>query len=201
MAVSPSGSLHYYFKWPKRGVICNSASKIAPGVDVRGGGGMVIAPPSVKEGVGHYRFLNWGAPIADAPAWLLQLVVRKKQKPSNGKATTSSIDADAGLIEAALAVIVEACSECRKWPYQVWFEVGCALHLELGDAGFKLFDAWSASSPTYNKQQTLAKWRECGKIGNYTLGTILYYANLASPKWRSVHEARCMSALYGWGRA
>lgn len=31
MAISPSGSLHYYFRWPKGGlIICNSASKIAP---------------------------------------------------------------------------------------------------------------------------------------------------------------------------
>src|SRR5215470_15023377 len=47
MAESPSGSPHYYFNWPKglpEGVeIRNSASVIAPGIDVRGEGGMVIA--------------------------------------------------------------------------------------------------------------------------------------------------------------
>ena len=32
--------------------------KIAPGVDVRGDGGMVIAPPSVMPGKGAYRWLN-----------------------------------------------------------------------------------------------------------------------------------------------
>ena len=52
MAVSPSGSLHYYFKWPKRRVIGNTASKVAPGIDVRGEGGMVLAPPSVKPASG-----------------------------------------------------------------------------------------------------------------------------------------------------
>lgn len=145
MAVSPSGSLHYYFKWPKRGLlICNSASKIAPGIDTRGSGGMVLAPPSVKEGVGRYRWLNWGTPGADAPKWLLDLVVHKRQKQhqsngkavSNGKASnpySAADDADIKMIKAALAVITEACIECRKWPYQVWFEVGCALHFELGD--------------------------------------------------------------------
>jgi hypothetical protein len=50
-------------------------------------------------------------------------------------------DADTNLIEAALAAITGACSRSRKWPYQVWFEVGCALRFELGDAGFELFDA------------------------------------------------------------
>ena len=188
MAISPSGSLHYYFRWPKHGLVCNSASKIAPGVDIRGEGGMVVAPPSVKEGVGRYRFLNWGVRGADAPPWLLELVVRKKQKTSNGKGKPSSIDADAGLIEAALNVITEACSRCRKWPYQVWFEVGCALHFELGDAGFELFDAWSATAPNYNKQQCIAKWRECQKIYTYSIGTIIHYANLAEPKWREAYR-------------
>ena len=125
MAMSPSGSLHYYFRWPKRGLICSSASKIAPGVDVRGEGGMVLTPPSVKEGVGRYRFLNWGTPIADAPAWLLKLVARKRQKQSGSdKAHKLNGGGDAGtdLIEAALAAITGACSRCRKWPYQVWFE-------------------------------------------------------------------------------
>ena len=72
MAISPSGSLHYYFRWPKRGVICNSASKIAPSVDVRGEGGMVLGPPSVKAGVGKYRFLNWGTPRCRCTAVALE---------------------------------------------------------------------------------------------------------------------------------
>jgi Bifunctional DNA primase/polymerase, N-terminal/Primase C terminal 2 (PriCT-2) len=187
MAISPSGSLHYYFRWPKRGLICNSTSKIAPGVDVRGEGGMVLAPPSVKEGVGRYRFLNWGTPGADAPPWLLKLVIHKPRKKTNGKAKPNSIDADAGLIEAALAAITDD-------SYQVWFEVGCALHFELGDAGFELFDAWSAASPKYNKQQCAAKWRECTKVYTYTCGTIFHYANEADPSWRSVFETRRCTA-------
>ena len=41
MAENPSGSLHFYFKYPTdSSKITNSASKIAPGIDVRGDGGM-----------------------------------------------------------------------------------------------------------------------------------------------------------------
>ena len=40
-----SGGLHLYFRWPEQ-PIRNSASKIAPGIDVRGDGGYVIVPPS-----------------------------------------------------------------------------------------------------------------------------------------------------------
>jgi Bifunctional DNA primase/polymerase, N-terminal/Family of unknown function (DUF5906) len=53
-AESPSGSIHYLFKYPAGIKIRNSVSRIAPGVDVRGDGGMVIAPPSVKPGRGTF---------------------------------------------------------------------------------------------------------------------------------------------------
>lgn len=82
MAVSPSGSLHYYFKNPSDRTIKNSASELALGVDVRGEGGMVLAPPSVKPGVGTYQWLNQ-LPIVDAPSWLLELVADRKSKSSN----------------------------------------------------------------------------------------------------------------------
>ena len=80
MAISPTGSEHYYFNHPGGDLkVWGSNSKLAPGVDVKGDGGMVIAPPSVKPGVGTYRWLNYN-PIADAPAWLLELVCRSNAK-------------------------------------------------------------------------------------------------------------------------
>jgi RecA-family ATPase len=76
-AESPSGSIHYYFRHPGF-KIKNSASEIAPGVDVRGDGGMVVAPPSVKPGKGVYRWRN-DLPIADAPQWLINRIVAGKE--------------------------------------------------------------------------------------------------------------------------
>jgi hypothetical protein len=71
MAMSPSGSVHYYFNWPSGASIINTTSKIADGVDVRGDGGMVVAPPTVTP-KGTYRWMN-DAPVADAPQWLIDL--------------------------------------------------------------------------------------------------------------------------------
>jgi hypothetical protein len=62
-AESPSGSIHRYYKHPGF-KIKNSGSGIAPGVDVRGDGGQVVAPPSVKPGKGAYKWRN-DLPIAD----------------------------------------------------------------------------------------------------------------------------------------
>src|SRR5258705_2202078 len=69
-AESPSGSIHYLFRHPGFPVK-NSESKLAPGIDVRGDGGMVLAAPSVKPGKGAYKWRNPDVPIADAPEWLL----------------------------------------------------------------------------------------------------------------------------------
>ncbi len=45
--LTPNGGLHLWFEWTPDGpVICNSASKIGPGLDVRGEGGYITAPPS-----------------------------------------------------------------------------------------------------------------------------------------------------------
>src|SRR5262245_32863043 len=65
-AESPSGSRHFYWRYPSGGLLIrNSAGRLGPGIDVRGEGGMVIAPPSVRKD-GEYRWLNDLA-IAHAP--------------------------------------------------------------------------------------------------------------------------------------
>ena len=73
MACSPSGSLHRYFRHPGADIkIKTTASVIGTGIDVRGDGGMVVAPPSLTPGVGRYYWVN-KVPIAAMPAWLVEL--------------------------------------------------------------------------------------------------------------------------------
>lgn len=50
------GGDHYYFNYPQDG-LRNSASSIAPKVDVRGDGGLVVAPPSVHRSGGRYEWV------------------------------------------------------------------------------------------------------------------------------------------------
>jgi hypothetical protein len=63
-----SGGLHLLFNVPPSRTIRNSASKLAPGVDVRGEGGYVIVPPSPG-----YEIADDTMP-ADMPAWLLDAI-------------------------------------------------------------------------------------------------------------------------------
>lgn len=72
---SPSGSMHYHFRWPGFAVASSTGTKkkgLAPGIDIKGDGGMIVAPPSAK---GDRRY-EWDTtadfPLADAPAWLLE---------------------------------------------------------------------------------------------------------------------------------
>jgi RecA-family ATPase len=74
--ISPSGSIHYYFRHPGPDFyITSSTNKIAPGIDVKGDAGMVLAPPTERNGA-RYE-LRVEATISDAPQWLLDKVARK----------------------------------------------------------------------------------------------------------------------------
>jgi predicted P-loop ATPase len=46
---TPRGGKHLYFRLPDGVTIRNSAGKLAAGIDVRGEGGYVVAPPSTRE--------------------------------------------------------------------------------------------------------------------------------------------------------
>lgn len=53
----------------------NSAGKIAPGIDVRGDGGYVLAPPSIHPTGRRYEWsVDCASALATAPAWLLDRV-------------------------------------------------------------------------------------------------------------------------------
>jgi hypothetical protein len=65
-----SGGLHYYFRHPGHFTVRNSASWIARGIDIRGEGGQVVAPPS-RSGLGAYEVIA-DYEVAEAPPWLLE---------------------------------------------------------------------------------------------------------------------------------
>jgi P4 family phage/plasmid primase-like protien len=76
---TPSGGIHYYFRFPEGIDVRNDQGKvIAPGVDIRGIGGYVVAPGMRatydKHGVhfdGTYDVIDDSA-IAHAPEWIVE---------------------------------------------------------------------------------------------------------------------------------
>jgi hypothetical protein len=77
---------HLFFKCPERPVR-NSAGKIATGIDVRGTGGYVIAPPSIHPSGKRYCWsVDSAGTFAAAPEWLLSIIA----EPENGTAASAS---------------------------------------------------------------------------------------------------------------
>lgn len=69
---TPSGGTHFYFGTPEP---LRNRVAFLPGLDVRGRGGYVVAPPSPG-----YRLLRRGK-VADAPTWFLE-ALRPKPAPA-----------------------------------------------------------------------------------------------------------------------
>jgi hypothetical protein len=81
IATTSHGRRHYYFTQPEGFRVRNTAGKLAPGIDTRGDGGYVVAPPSIHPDGGAYTWeTDW--PIAAMPAWLVALL-----QPTNGTRT------------------------------------------------------------------------------------------------------------------
>jgi hypothetical protein len=75
-----SGGRHYYFQHVDG--IRNSPGGLPEGIDVRGEGGYVIAPPSPGYTV------EVKAEIAPAPEWLLELIRKKPERPDPNNSAT-----------------------------------------------------------------------------------------------------------------
>ena len=85
-ASTPRGGRHLYWRWhgdsPE---IRNSAGRIGKGLDVRGEGGSIVLPPSVLATGQCYRWMKTGAStFADAPEWLVKLVLPPPPPPRQG---------------------------------------------------------------------------------------------------------------------
>lgn len=82
---------HFYFKWTDRINVSTTLVGLAglKGVDLRGRGGYVVAPPSY----GVYQWVNgyspWEIGLAEIPAWLESLVHKHHEKPESGSTPRS----------------------------------------------------------------------------------------------------------------
>jgi Bifunctional DNA primase/polymerase, N-terminal/Primase C terminal 1 (PriCT-1) len=66
---------HLYFRYQPGCSVRNTAGRIAPGIDTRGDGGYVLAPPSVHPSGRIYAWsVDSGHAFAIAPPWLLDRI-------------------------------------------------------------------------------------------------------------------------------
>lgn len=197
MAKSPSGSLHYYFNYPAEQQV-RMRPALTVGIDVKGEGGMVIAPPSIRPGAGEYIWMNDNN-VADAPDWLLALIIEPEgfRQPK----LPGEFDAEADIAELRLAMAAIPHSD-DTW--MTWNRIGMALWRASGGEAFDLFDAWSKQWHSYNARNTKQRWKSYERSRPVELGagTIFYLAHLADPDWRALNtpenEAKVQQILNGY---
>lgn len=120
---------HLYFRYPEGVEIRNLSGQSSdgapmPGIDVRGDGGYVVAPPSIHPNGRAYAWQvsPWDREPADAPPWLLDLVVSKPREPllpdnSNAPDTAADSRHDAYLqaaLQGELAALAQAADGSRN---------------------------------------------------------------------------------------
>jgi putative DNA primase/helicase len=119
MTVRTGSGAHYYFRMPV-GVDLNNRARITvrgqrTGLDVRADGGYVVAPPSIHPNGGIYMWEPGTREIADAPAWLIDLVKKEAPKPAATKAAAPVAVAPVTDDDTATAseVLEHACESIR----------------------------------------------------------------------------------------
>lgn len=99
--ITPSGGRHLWLAGPPDVVVPNSASRLAPGIDVRGAGGYLVGPGSVSAH-GAYRLAPGAAELAPAPcpSALLRLIAppARPHHPASARAPRGQ-----GLVQFVLA--------------------------------------------------------------------------------------------------
>ncbi|MGM4980867.1 bifunctional DNA primase/polymerase [Rhizobium sp. 11_C7_N12_5] len=94
---SPNGGMHVYFKHAE-GV--RNRGALGAGVDIRGEGGYVIGPGSVMHDGRSYKWVDDTREIADAPPWLLDLLLPKSAPAHTGY--TASVNTNSAYVDAAV---------------------------------------------------------------------------------------------------
>ena len=74
LAKTGGGGWHHYYRSDEP--ISNSVRKLGPGIDVRGDGGYVVAPPSPHKSGAKYEWLSQQGSLPDLPDQLLEALQR-----------------------------------------------------------------------------------------------------------------------------
>lgn len=178
-AVTPSGSVHWWWRYPRGWDVRTCAGAMAPGVDVRGWGGMVIAPPSRRDGR-PYRWLDKPSRvgIAEAPAELLTLLYERARRipPSERAARPRPAHEAPPTMGEAQAILDHI--DPGALGYDDWLTVvmGINAHTGGGAEGFALADAWSARGDRYEPGEVERRWDDFDPAGGVGWGSVCVLA-------------------------
>ncbi len=175
------GGKHYFFKIPKGIAISCTIGKIAKGVDTRGNGGYVAAPPSIHPSGRSYVWQD--AEIAEAPQWLIKLILALKTAPVKAPAEGVQIVGD-WTTDDVLSMLDVIPPDQRD----TWIQVGMALNE--GGWPVTMWDTWSRKSSKYKMGEPFRIWSGFKSGGGISFGTLVHMAQAAGwvPKEKPYEE-------------
>ena len=173
---TPSGGYHYLYEWQDNAA--SSSSKIANGIDTRGGTaerctGHIVAFPSTFNGKAYV----WeeGGEVPPMPSWASEALGqpwREKKKDESVKAEIPSSQ-----INRMLTII-----DPDSLSYEDWVKVGMALKSACGEDGLDLWDEWSSGGSRRKAGECGFRWKSFDEDGPVGFGTLLFMAKEAG--WR-----------------
>lgn len=169
------------------------------GLDVRGNGGLVVAPPSMHVTGRPYRWLNTG-PLAAMPGWLLNWFNERDRKPAQatvqlpphlaarqrtGLATRLASEREAVSVDDIWSALCAIPNADRGW--DAWNRVGMAVWAACDGAeiGAELFERWSSTSRKHVEGAAFERWRAYAGTPPTSIGfgSLFYEARQNNPAW------------------
>jgi len=113
---TPSGGAHLWFSDPPDRRVANRAG-FAPGLDIRGDGGFVVAPPSVVGGA-SYRWSRHPArhALAEAPQWLLELAAPQRPPAPKGPSAGLRVAGNGRLVRYVTTAVIREVQKVESAP-------------------------------------------------------------------------------------
>lgn len=179
IAITGSGGLHYYFRYPD-GVekLKSSAGSLGKDIDTRGEGGYVVGVPG-RNINGQYQYEGAfdptdGMELAVVPDWIVE-------KLKNSTIVTQEADqGEVALSDVEVRELRSALGYINPDDRDVWVTVGMALHsTKAGNQGFGIWCEWSQGSEKFNAADQRRVWNSFKGGQGLTRSTIFDMAQRA----------------------
>jgi hypothetical protein len=91
-AETGGGGIHLLLEYPATVELGNTSGRLGEGIDTRGKGGYIVAPPSIHPSGRAYLWLPGVAELAPAPRWLVALLEPPKPRTEPVRRATGGAD-------------------------------------------------------------------------------------------------------------
>ena len=179
-SVTGGGGGHRVFRYPDLPTP-NTTNKPGPGLDIRGDGGYIVAPPSNHVSGKEY---SWDLNPEDhdpvsAPQWLLDLVCKRIISDAHGGADSDDFKHDRSRAQkvATAKGAIAALDPKRADDYDDWIQVGMVLNsIDPGPEMLSRWDRWSRQSKRYEQNECAKRWETFNPDGGLTLASLVRWA-------------------------